>query len=343
MTLACCIRSFFICLIASLPITHATASVEPSPSIKAALSVQSLLTDIVLLENNRWVAVGERGHILWSDDGAEWHQAVVPVRSNLAAVYFIDNRHGWAVGHDASIVFSDNGGESWQLQQFAPELDKPLLDVVFQDANNGLAIGAYGLMFRTVDGGKSWHSESHIELLDEEEQDYLLELKDDDPELYALELSAIFPHFNRIYRDGDMLLMVGEAGFFAVSEDFGQFWHRQEPFYHGSLFDIKKLNAQQWLAVGLRGHVFLSSDRGDDWQEIVLDSQATINSIIVAADTVLLTGNAGLLATSVDGGQSFSTMTVAEGRAVVNAVPFQQKMMLVTEIGIQIVDVKKPE
>lgn len=343
MKLACCFRFFVFCLIALFPVLNGYASPQPQPAVKAALAAQSLLTDIVVLESNRLVAVGERGHIIWSDDGSVWQQAAVPVRSNLTAVYFIDDQHGWAVGHDATIVHSTDGGESWQLQQFAPELDKPLLDVVFQDSNHGLAIGAYGLMFRTENSGQTWHIESHIELLDEDEQAYLLELKDDDPELYTLELSAIFPHFNRMYRDGDLLLMVGEAGFFAISEDFGRHWEMQDAFYHGSLFDITMINPQQWLAVGLRGHIFLTEDEGDFWQEIVLNSQATINSVVIVDDVIYLTGNAGLWATSIDAGQTFSAMTAAEGRPIVNAVPFQNKMILVTELGIQTVDLKKPE
>lgn len=343
MKFACHFRSFVVCLIALFPMAKGYASPQPQPAVKAVLAAQSLLTDIVVLENNRLVAVGERGHIIWSDDGVIWQQADVPVRSNLTAVYFIDDRYGWAVGHDASIVHSADGGESWQLQQFAPELDKPLLDIVFKDTYHGLAIGAYGLLFRTQDGGQSWHSESHIELLDEDEQDYLLELKDDDPELYALELSAIFPHFNRLYRDDDLLLMVGEAGFFAISEDFGMHWEMQDAFYHGSLFDIAMLSSEHWLAVGLRGHIFLTEDEGDSWQEIVLSSQATINSIITVDDVVFLSGNAGLWATSADGGLSFSAMTAAEGRPIVNAVPYQDNMILVTELGIQILDLKKPE
>ncbi|MCH8536465.1 MAG: hypothetical protein LAT66_01720 [Alkalimonas sp.] len=326
-----------------MPLTDLKASPQPQPSVKAPLAAQSLLLDIQRLQNNRLVAVGERGHIVWSDDGSVWQQAAVPVRSNLTSVYFIDELRGWAVGHDATIIHSDDGGESWHLQQFAPELDKPLLDIVFQDARQGLAIGAYGLLFRTEDGGESWQTESHIELLDEDEQDYLLELKDDDPELYALELSAIFPHFNRFYRDGDLLLMVGEAGFFAISEDFGQQWELQEPFYHGSLFDIAMIGPEQWLAVGLRSHVFLTEDAGDSWQEIVLDSQATINSVIKVDDVIYLSGNAGLWAQSDDQGRTFSTRVAAEGRPIVNAVPFQNRMILVTELGIQSLDLKKPE
>ncbi|MEN3158566.1 YCF48-related protein [Alkalimonas sp. NCh-2] len=305
------------------------------PAVLAPLAEHSLLTDITILPSNRLIAVGERGHILWSEDGVHWQQADVPVRANLNAVTFVDASHGWAVGHDASILHTQDGGASWQLQQFLPELDKPLLDVVFESREHGIAVGAYGLMYRTRDGGTSWEAEFHLELLDEEEQEYLLELKQDDPELYAVELTAILPHFNRIFVADNQLLMVGEAGFFAISDDFGQHWELLEPFYHGSLFDVAVTAEGHWLAVGLRGHVFLSEDEGESWQEMVLDSQATINSVIVLPEAIYLTGNAGLWAVSTDQGQSFVFSTEVDGRAIVNAVPFQQRMILATELGIR--------
>ncbi|SEA21090.1 WD40/YVTN/BNR-like repeat-containing protein [Alkalimonas amylolytica] len=343
MKFACSIPSMIGILLLAIPVASAIEQPEPKPAVIAPLAAQSLLTDITVLPSNRLIAVGERGHILWSDNGSQWQQAEVPVRANLNAVYFVDADYGWAVGHDASIVHSQDGGISWQLQQFLPELDKPLLDVVFENRQHGIAVGAYGLMYRTRDGGDSWQVEFHLELLDEEEQDYLLELKDDDPELYAIELTAILPHFNRIYRAGEQLLMVGEAGFFAISDDFGQHWELLEPFYHGSLFDVAVTTEGHWLAVGLRGHVFLSEDEGESWQEMVLASQATINSVIVRPEAIYLTGNAGLWAVSTDQGQNFTFRTEAEGRAIVNAVPYQQQMILATELGIRQLVQQKPE
>lgn len=343
MKFACSIPSLIGILLLATPAASALQQPEPQPAVIAPLAAQSLLTDITVLPSNRLIAVGERGHILWSDNGYQWQQAEVPVRANLNAVYFVDAQNGWAVGHDASILHSQDGGISWQLQQFLPELDKPLLDVVFEDAEHGIAVGAYGMLYRTRDGGVTWQAEFHLELLDEEEQDYLLELKDDDPDLYVIELTAILPHFNRVYVAGEQLMMVGEAGFFAISDDFGQHWELLEPFYHGSLFDVAVTETGHWLAVGLRGHVFLSEDEGESWQEMVLESQATINSVIVRPEAIYLTGNAGLWAVSNDQGQNFTFSTEADGRAIVNAVPYQQQMILATELGIRQLVQQKPE
>src|SRR5690606_35571585 len=90
------------------------------------------------------------------NDGTHWAQVSTPVRATLTAVTFADKGHGWAVGHDAVILHSDDGGRNWKLQNFQPELERPLLDVLFSDARNGMAIGAYGLFLVTSDGGASW-------------------------------------------------------------------------------------------------------------------------------------------------------------------------------------------
>jgi len=83
----------------SLPVLAASdtpaAAVFAIESPKAA---KGLMIDVVHA-GKRLVAVGDRGHILYSDDqGNTWAQAKVPTRQLLTAVFFVDDQHGWAVG-----------------------------------------------------------------------------------------------------------------------------------------------------------------------------------------------------------------------------------------------------
>ena len=122
------------------------------------LAARSLLLDAATA-GDRILAVGERGHVLISDDhGQSWIQAKVPTRSTLTAVAAADRQHAWAVGHDGVILHSADGGLSWGCQRFAPEDDRPLLDVWFADRERGLAIGAFGTVLATADGGDSWRA-----------------------------------------------------------------------------------------------------------------------------------------------------------------------------------------
>ena len=48
----------------------------------------------------RLIAVGERGHVLFSDDrGEHWQQGKMPFRRMLTGVHFVDAQRGWASGY----------------------------------------------------------------------------------------------------------------------------------------------------------------------------------------------------------------------------------------------------
>ena len=144
-------------LLLAIPVAGAIDSDTPQPAVLAPLAARSLLLGVTTLADGHVVAVGERGHVLVSDDaGHSWRQSPVPVSSTLTAVYFADALHGWAVGHDETILRTDNGGRRWQLSHFAPTRQQPLLGVWFDAAGHGLAVGAFATVYRSADGGRSW-------------------------------------------------------------------------------------------------------------------------------------------------------------------------------------------
>ncbi len=130
-------------------------STQPVFAIESPKAAKGLMIDVVHA-GARLVAVGDRGHILYSDDqGNTWAQAKVPTRQLLTAVFFVDDKQGWAVGHDAQILASIDGGVTWTQQYQDLKREAPLLDVWFNDAHHGLAVGAYGALIETTDGGKT--------------------------------------------------------------------------------------------------------------------------------------------------------------------------------------------
>ena len=143
-------------------VTH--AQLDPNDSANKPAEIEPLAAGSLLLDlavaGNRLVAVGERGHVLLSDDqGVTWRQAKsVPTRVMLTAVYFVDAQYGWAVGHDETILNTADGGENWTRSHFAAEAQQPLLDLWFANRVSGIAVGAYGAYFTTNDGGRNWSS-----------------------------------------------------------------------------------------------------------------------------------------------------------------------------------------
>ena len=314
----------------------------PLSARAAPLASQSLLLDITKINPSTLVAVGERGHILLSSDGQQWQQASVPVQSTLTAVYFVDETHGWAVGHDATILATIDGGLSWQIQQYLPKVEKPLLDVLFSDKDNGIAIGAYGLFYRTHDGGQHWAVEYHNELLYPEDQEYLAELKSQDQEAYLDEQSSILPHFNRVSVDGNALYMAGEIGLLAKSDDFGVSWKKLDEIYTGSFYDVNRTQADNLIAVGLRGHVFRRAKNTESWQSVNTGVTALLSSIVLAGDNRLfILGNNGVLLASQDDGSTFTKHLQKDGKALIGGVWFNNKLIVVSDVGIKTINVTK--
>ncbi|MBL0711720.1 MAG: hypothetical protein JJV99_12015 [Colwellia sp.] len=319
-------------------VSMATDITELSASVIAPLASKSLLLDITHIGEDKLVVVGEHGHILLSTDGKNWQQASVPVQTTLTSVFFLNSQLGWAVGHDAIILHTKDAGQTWNVQQYKPELEKPLLDVVFKSPLNGIAIGAYGLFFRTIDGGKTWHSEFHDEFLLPDDVDYLAELKQEDEEAYLDEVSSILPHFNRLVIDGRTLYMVGEVGLIAKSNNFGLSWKPFDEIYQGSFFDLARTQKGNLLIVGLRGHVFRSIKNGLVWRKRPTNTTALINNIVLAdGNRVFLLANNGTLLESIDDGLHYRQRIQKDGKSLIAGVWFNNQLIVVSDVGVKII------
>ncbi|KAA2285029.1 WD40/YVTN/BNR-like repeat-containing protein [Arenimonas fontis] len=259
--------------------TPAIAANDPSildaePMPKAA---RSLLLDVVRTPAG-FFAVGERGHVLGSEDGRNWTQLRVPTRSTLTAVAAYDGVL-WAAGHDGVIVHSTDGGQTWTRRRAAPwTLDTvdpsegvPIMDLLFVDGMNGYAVGAYALMLVTRDGGVTWEPRTVVEPGPVQEEPQVVADEDNwtfDAADLELEAEAD-PHLNAIARTEDgSLVIVGERGAFFRSTDGGQTWERKRLPYEGSMFGVLSWGDQHLLAFGLRGNVLESHDLGDSWQPV---------------------------------------------------------------------------
>ena len=290
-------RLLTACLLAAplaAPLAAAVAGpdtfVDPldQPAAVSPLASHALVNGLALA-GARAVAVGQRGHVLYSDDaGASWRQASVPVSSDLVAVTFADARAGWAVGHDSVILHSLDGGLSWQRQfdgrADAKAGDKPLLDIRVDGAGHGLAVGAFGLALCSDDGGAHWrHCEDII----------------DNPRGL---------HLNAIRAIGDTLYIVGEQGLvLRRAAGAARFTAIATP-YQGSYFGIAG-DAHTLLVFGLRGTALRSIDNGASWQRATTGVQTGLaDGMLLGDGTLLLVSQAGHLLRSTDGGMQFAPL-----------------------------------
>ncbi|MBI5255570.1 MAG: glycosyl hydrolase [Burkholderiales bacterium] len=291
-----------------------------TPATRSPLAARSLLNGLARA-GERIVAVGQRGHVLWSDDaGRQWQQAQVPASADLVAVSFPDAHNGWAVGHDGLVLTSRDGGRTWARQLDGRALgplvaayyerqdpatlgidaaraaalrdearrlaaqgaENPWLDVWFEDARRGFVVGAFGLILHTTDGGASWQ-----------------------PWLHALDNPRGL-HLYAMRSIGGELYITGEQGLvLKLDRAAGRFRALMLP-YKGTLFGIVG-NERALVVHGLRGSVLRSTDAGRSWATVPTGLQVGLSaSTQDARGRLLLASPAGHLLASSDDGASFT-------------------------------------
>ncbi|MGE8152792.1 WD40/YVTN/BNR-like repeat-containing protein [Pseudomonas vancouverensis] len=262
-------------------VSHAAGFVDvlDLPARASSLAVNSPLSGMARA-GSRVISVGQRGHILFSDDsGLHWQQASVPVSADLTAVNFPTATQGWAVGNDGVVLHSSDAGASWQKQLDGRQIgaflqahyaalakaepgneqwsalaaegqrmaeqgaDKPLLDVWFANEKTGYVVGVFNLILRTDDGGQTWTPY----------QD-----RTDNPQGF---------HLNAIASTGDALYIAGEQGLLLKWDDAAQRFAALATPYQGSFFGVLGKPGEV-LVYGLRGNVLRSIDGGQNWSAL---------------------------------------------------------------------------
>lgn len=320
-------RTFGTALIALLLSTASPAAdfrdVLDTPATASAFAPTVLINGLARA-GKRVVAVGQRGHIVYSDDaGRTWVQAKVPVSSDLVAVTFPTPAQGWAVGHDGVVLHSADAGATWTRQldgrtagqtmvayytaeaakgglgsseqaaklvaeakRFAEQgAENPFLDVWFEDERTGFVVGAFNLIFRTADGGKTWESWFH---------------RTENPK--TLHLYAIRPAGGHLYVAGEQGLLL------KLDPQAGRFVALELP-YKGTLFGVTG-SARSAIVFGLRGNAFRSADGGKTWQKIETGLQVGLTGGAADDGRIVLVSQAGHVLVSGDDGASFKPVKI---------------------------------
>jgi len=298
---------FVICLIPALN-AWADLVMDVEYAEMQPLSADSMLLDVIRVDQ-RLVAVGERGHVVFSDDGKTWQQADhIPTRSTLTSLFRVGDRL-WAGGHDAVIITSGDRGTTWSRQNFQPERQQAIMDLYFTDKDHGVAIGSYGLVLTTDDGGQTWADAAMVD----EESDY---------------------HLNSMVRFNDGRRMIaGEAGYSYRSYDDGASWELMNMPYMGSMWGAIAVPNDCVVFYGLRGHAMESCDFGTTWQELETGTLASLSGAADRDGLIIMVGNSGTVLTRVNG--SVTEYAHSSGVDFAAVVPLDDgRFLLVGEKGV---------
>ena len=324
------ILAFTVLLLIAAPVQALAADSQIMP-----LAAKSLLLDGQVI-GDRIIVVGERGHILTSEDqGASWQQQQTPTRATLTSVFFIDPANGWAAGHDSIVLRTRDGGRHWQELYSDAEDERPILDIWFRDETHGYAIGAYGLFLVTEDGGENW------DLLDFSPATLAIDETDANgfrEEAPEAEAWGIDFHLNQISASPNgRVFVAAEAGNLYRSDDACRSWISLPSPYEGSFYGSLSLSGKNLIVFGLRGHLFRSEDAGINWVEVDSGTQATINDGIRLRDgRIVLAGLAGSLLISSDHGVSFGLHPQADRAGIAKVLQAgDDALILIGDHGVK--------
>ncbi|WOH38183.1 YCF48-related protein [Thalassotalea fonticola] len=318
--------AFVACLGLISAIASAKNDALAESAMTSSLAQHSLLMDLDQV-GSRLIAVGERGHILISEDNAiSWKQMPVPVRVTLTASYFVDEKHGWAVGHDGVVLHTSDGGSHWQKQLDGRQANQLMLErAQAQLAKNEVTIQA---AIQTANPEQLNELEMQLESLTinaEDAESFVIEGASrpfldvwfrNDREGFIVGAYGLFLHttnggdswqpwtehidnqdllhLNAIRLVGKSLYIAAEAGHLFRSDDNGESWILLDSPYDGTFFGLIGAGDNALVAYGLRGNAFISYDQGNHWQTINTGIDASLfGSTRLPDGSVTLVGDGG--------------------------------------------------
>lgn len=305
---------------------HALEDELVMPAMKTNKAHKNILTDVTQA-GARLLAVGERGHIIYSEDnGNTWTQAEVPVRVNLTAIHFPTADKGWASGHCGVILHSEDGGKTWQkqidgtacariilasAQKEVARLEKAIASAEGA-AREALEWELENAQFRLEDAQRDvevgpakpimdlWFK-NELEGFGVGAYGYFFHTADGGKtwEDYATKIDN--PDGLHLYAinglKGGAIFIAGEEGNIFRSKDGGVSWEHLDSPYEGGLFGVLGTDIPGQVCVfGLKGNAFFSSKAGDTWEQVKTGSGSSLyGGLALSGNRFVFVGQDGTL------------------------------------------------
>ncbi|MES2262225.1 MAG: YCF48-related protein [Pseudomonadota bacterium] len=340
-------------------LTLALAEPLATPSRQSARADKSLLVALAA-SDNRLVAAGERGIVLYSDNGgAKWQQAQVPVSVNLAALHFSGAR-GWAVGHDGVVLHSADGGKSWSKQLDGNALNAMLIDTASKaveraqarlDAapNDEIARAALTAASNALEDSKAgakfgpsrpllsvWfrdQSEGYAvgafgqAIRTTDGGDHWQDMAGGIANPDGLHLNYVGPGAN------GAVLAAGEGGKIYRSTNGGAGWQTLATGYTGQLYGVVDTGGDSLLAYGFGGNVLRSDDGGKQWKTLPRQTGKSLVAAVRTAGGLSLVARDGTVLRSTDAGRSFTVQPSGHALELASAIESAPGRLLAGGVG----------
>jgi photosystem II stability/assembly factor-like uncharacterized protein len=254
-----------------------------TPAEKSDRAPFSILMDVKKTPLNL-VAVGELGHILFSDsECAGWTQAeTVPVSVALTSVAFPSDKKGWAVGHDGVVLHTEDGGKTWTKQLDGLKINELIigqLKQMIQDKKNQLD-KKEGKPAETPEdsaalSATSGKTEDDLAESPADKDPLALEIENLEFFLSDVELAVkegpIWPLMDVWFKNDQEGIIIGAFGMILGTADGGKTWNpmldRVENPDGLHLYAITQSGKDLFMA-GESGLLFRSEDFGKTWKQL---------------------------------------------------------------------------
>ncbi|MCX7832910.1 MAG: YCF48-related protein, partial [Ignavibacteria bacterium] len=216
-------------------------STNGGESWDSVASFDVLFIDILALNYNVCIAIGENGKIVrTSNGGLNWYFVESGISSqSLTGITFSNQYTGWICSYNGMIIKSTDMGNTWIK---IAETSKILHDIFFIDELKGFACGE-GKVYKSSDGGLNW-------------------LEINTPTQLKL-LTIRFINQNTGW-------CAGEYGVILKSTNAGENWTIKNSNTIQHLIDIEFVNENTGFICGIYNTILKSTDAGNNWVKTYL-------------------------------------------------------------------------
>lgn len=262
------------------------------------------LNDMLFLDSNTAIAVGEAGSIVKTTDKcASWTRLESGTSGRLWGITKTPSGNLFAVGDHNILLKSIDGGSSWALITGGFNTGANNFgEILFVDDNVGF-IAKDGL-FSTTDGGVNWTYCDNAA--------FVTSLSAPDPDtVYACGTQVLVStnhganwtvlredshiNYGLHFLNGTKGIVANENKTCNITNDGGHTWV-QQVFENSYFRDARMFDDQVWYASGKGGILYKTSNAGTEWELVSTSTIRNLNDIIIAPDgTGYILGDDGLI------------------------------------------------
>jgi photosystem II stability/assembly factor-like uncharacterized protein len=205
-----------------------------------------------------------------------------------------------AVGEHGLIIYSDDNGQSWR--QADVPTSETITAIAFADAQHGWAAGGQGVVLHSIDGGAHWQ----LQLTDDQVLPLMTKA--------AASFAAAHPGDDTADRAQRRAGILADAG-------------DDKPF-----LTILAATPQDATVFGAYRLAVQTNDEGKTWEDWSLHVSDPVSHNIYKAtqigSAIYLTGEAGVVLRSDDGGQNYTMLTVPDQNTFLGILGTKQGAVL---------------